>query len=219
MRLLEAGGNWNSGFNTGITLHIFLCSFGENLSLRNPVMVSMLQLCCFKFCKVQELVGRQVKQEDSKTLLLSIVENMYGKNFLSLEILAVSVNTNTASHWNNDQLVCLFIYFQWILKVAFLAAFSSKSSTVTVIDVHTSRSPELPYVLLTRWTYSWCMPGVHLKDLWTDRRHVWITVSMAYAFGTVGYVQQSVRRMAKHRMKEFQEVLNTSMNVRISLLH
>ena len=61
-------------------------------------MVSMLQLCCFKFCKVQELVGRQVKQEDSKTLLLSIVENMYGKNFLSLEILAVSVNTNTASH-------------------------------------------------------------------------------------------------------------------------
>ena len=43
--------------------------------------------------------------------------------------------------------------------------------------VHTSRSPKMPYVLLTRCTYSQCRPRVHLKDIWTDRWHVWITVN------------------------------------------
>jgi len=76
------------------------------------------------------------------------------------------------------------------------------------VCLHTSRSPEMPYILLTRCTYSWCMPYTRLKDLWTDRRHVWITVSVAHAFGTVGRVQNIVRRMAKHTMEQFQEVLN-----------
>ena len=37
----------------------------------------------------------------------------------------------------------------------------------------------------SRCTYSQCMPRVHLNDLWTDRQHVWITVSRCgtHAFG------------------------------------
>ena len=47
-----------------------------------------------------------------------------------------------------------------------------------------------------------------------------LLVAMAHAFGMVGHVQQSVRRMAKRTLKEFQEVtevLKTSRNVRICL--
>ena len=45
-----------------------------------------------------------------------------------------------------------------------------------------------------------------------------LLVGMASAFGTVGHVQQIMRRMAKHTLKEFQEVSkvsNTTPNVRI----
>ena len=40
-----------------------------------------------------------------------------------------------------------------------------------------------------------------------------LLVGVAHAFGMVNHVQQSVRRMAKHTLKEFQEVskvLNTT---------
>ena len=44
------------------------------------------------------------------------------------------------------------------------------------------------------------------------------SATVAYAFGTVGHVQPSVRRMAKHTLKEFQEVsevFNISLNPRM----
>ena len=47
-----------------------------------------------------------------------------------------------------------------------------------------------------------------------------LLVGVTCAFGTVGHAQQSVRRMAKHTLKVFQEVskvLNTSPNMRIWL--
>ena len=49
----------------------------------------------------------------------------------------------------------------------------------------------------------------------TGDRFALLLVGMACTFDMVSHVQQSVRRVAKHMMKEFQEVLNTSPNASI----
>ena len=59
---------------------------------------TLLLLQVFVKFKSQGVDNLRKKTAAIKTLLLSIVEIMHGKYLLPLEILAVSVNTNTASH-------------------------------------------------------------------------------------------------------------------------
>ena len=76
---------------------ILLCNFGDNLSLRNPVIVSMLQFCCFKFsqCSIA-IVGRQLKKTGRRNyfpLLKTCTVNIKNSScFCEYKIF------NTASH-------------------------------------------------------------------------------------------------------------------------
>ena len=63
-----------------------------------------------------------------------------------------------------------------------------------------------------------CLAHISMTFEPTGDRCALLLVGMAHAFGKVGHVQQSVRRMAKHMLKELLEVTevsNTSLNARI----
>ena len=79
------------------------------------------------------------------------------------------------------------------------------------------------YKILGVYIHSVCLKCILLTFELTGDICALLLVGMAYAFGTVGHVQPSVRRMAKHTLKEFQEVIevfNISLNPRMwSLLN